>query len=165
MRKIVCLLACMAGGLNLAYAHGNMDLAHDAMERSDVVLAGLGVVVCLALGVGAWNLLRKRLGRTGDVRATRAEAGLVLCLLAILVWTLPWLGFHGTHHALQGGHHGASQIDSDCPIAKIAHNQAGALTSAASAPCTAVAFTDFRYVLPQLVAVLLPTQQARAPPV
>jgi len=164
LRRLICLIAGVAGGVNLAYAHDAAEFGNHAIDTQQNWALAAGAILCMAMGTGAWRLIRRWSSRPGPNRRSRSEIVLILATLAILLWMLPWLGFHGTHHALQGGHHSAAQLDSDCPVAKIAHSQSGTLTAAPATPIVAVAASQYTYTLPRVVAVTRLTEQARAPP-
>jgi hypothetical protein len=173
MRRLMSLAAALAGGASCACAHqAGPARAWSAgagtwqpLAGAELVAAFASVLIALlAAGAGAAFLagpIRRR-GTSAPPAPggpSRRPAWLAGALLLLMLWALPWLSLHDTHHALERG-------DLSCPVAQIVHSQgAGILPSSLALPQPpagqAVALPD-PLALPSRIA---PEPAARSPPV
>lgn len=94
-----------------------------------------------------------------SARSRRVRPALAGALLALLVWVLPWLSLHDTHHALERG-------EPTCQVAQIAHSQGGGILP--PVPVLALPPLADRVPVPAPVALSsrsAPPPSARSPPV
>jgi len=166
--RIPLLLAALGSmGSSMAFGHdadtfGAISTAafapHVHLEGA-VVIAAVGLVL---LWIATWLLLRftwtHMRGRpTGNrLGLNSVAAG---CIIAMLLWILPWLSLHETHHALDNK-------EPNCSVAQIVHSQAGGVlqTTLAVVP-NGVEFTLVFPVPVALFPVSAPQPAARSPPV
>jgi len=133
-RALLAWTAMLTVWAPLAFGHGRTPpAAWEARTFFSPILAHAGALVVAAAVLAAAMLLAAlllvalRCWASGPSRlATPVLAG---SLLALLVWVLPWLSLHDTHHALERG-------EPACEVAQIVHSQGGGILPATVALAT-----------------------------
>jgi hypothetical protein len=134
-RFLLALTVALSVWTPLAFGHGQMPpAAWEGRALSWPVpgqaAAGVAAGALLLAGVllAALPALRRKAGGRPGVRELRARSRLVTpplagALLALLLWVLPWLSLHDTHHALER----AAPV---CAVAQIVHSQGAGILPA-----------------------------------
>jgi hypothetical protein len=80
-------------------------------------------------------------------------------LLALLLWALPWLSLHDTHHAFEQG-------ETACTVAQIVHSQGAGILPAAASLVAPLPVALIPVPVPAILACPnAPCPAARSPPV
>jgi hypothetical protein len=122
-----------------------------ALLTGSLAFAWLGVLVFSRLTIKERRLPSR-------ATCTSLVANLAGGALLLLLWMLPWLSLHDTHHALETG-------ATTCTVAQIAHSQAGGVLQ--STPSLIPLAVGVRIEFPVPVAppsLAVPRPAARSPP-
>jgi uncharacterized membrane protein YjfL (UPF0719 family) len=152
---------CAAGG-RLAFGHEDapadlVRVAGNAASANSIAAASL----CLA-GILLWLTIRLMRSRATaqSLRPNLLWSRIAAATIFVLwVWALPWLSLHETHHLMDNG-------DETCPVAQVAHSQAGGVLQAT--PVLTLPSVVFALVPQEPVAAvscIVPEPAARSPPV
>jgi hypothetical protein len=162
LSRLMTLAAALGGWASLAAAHGQ---APAAPWNGYVAFDGAADLAVASLLAGGLWLTWRRFGLRGATAGLRrlAAAGTV----ALLIWALPSISLHDTHHILERASHDVVDTTDDaCPVALIAHSQAGAVLPVLAAPMQPVpAGAVLPLDLLALPSRIAPEPAARSPPV
>jgi len=165
-RRTTALTAAWAGGASLAHAHqaqaGHAWRTGWAVWRALAGAAPVALAAGLPVAALAIPLVLRKRGAPPEAggRLRRRRGWTAGAVLALTLWTLPWLSLHSTHHALEKG-------EVSCPVAQAAaHQGAGVLPPAAAAldPPLAAGTVALRDPA-ALTTRAAPRPAARSPPV